>query len=90
MSALCEHKGVKGEKTVPGAATPNAHPLLPASLGLAQNTTATSPVSQSKVMVFTGLRHFNEKAPTPNKYKHRHLQLIMVVLISQISLQIAC
>lgn len=64
--------------------------FLLACLFLAQDTIPASPVSQSKVMVFTGLRHFNEKAPTPNKYKHRHLQLIMVLLISQISLQIAC
>lgn len=57
---------------------------------LVSGPTAASPMFQRKVMAFTGLRHFNEKAPTPNKYKHRHLQLIMVLLISQISLQIAC
>lgn len=90
VRALVEHKGVKEENTVPGATTPNTHPLLRADLAMAQSTTTTSLGSQSKVVVFTGLRHFNEKAPAPNKYKHRHLQLIMVVLISQISLQIAC
>lgn len=47
-------------------------------------------MSQNKVMTFIGLPHFNEKDLMPNKYKHRHLQLIMVLLISQISLQIAC
>lgn len=58
------------------------------ALSLAQDTTAASPMSQSKVMAFIGLHHFRETAPTPNKYKHRHLQLIMVLLISPIALQI--
>lgn len=62
--------------------------LYQPALSLAQDTTAASPMSQSKVMAFIGLRHFRETAPTPNKYKHRHLQLIMVLLISPISLQI--
>lgn len=59
-------------------------------LGLPCDTTAAHPVSQSKDKALIGLCHFNEMAPRPNKYKHRHLQLIMVLLICQISLQIAC